>query len=849
MGAGLQVGPGAQATFKLREKDGSGKVEMWVYDDGTAPTSPKTRRGGPRWGLVQSDGRVFVTGAVYAPYLSGATTYAASDVHPGKGDKPWFKVTYLAIKRKPGWHKWSFDFNADKGLAILYDGKDVNASRARFDWNRSKFLGFNAITIIGDEGKKDMQTVWVDDITVDLGGPMKVKPVPPPPPPPVMPEKDPALEGPSARLLERVAGKHPRLLFAAEDIPRLRAVAKEPAMKVFFDRVVKYLPVCQAPNHTKFLKDATDGQRQGFWRLPTVALHYVLTGDKQSFDKTLGFMKTLLALEHWETTSELDSGMSAANIMIGAALAYDWLYNDLDPTFREQYRQKLILQARAMYHGGHLMKNKATSYWQNETHNNHRWHRDAGLALCILAAYDGKPEEQWILTKTFEELALVSKWLPEDGTTHESSSYLIFGAAHLTLAMQAADNCFGTDYLRQPFFRNLAKFRVQLLTPGLSDSFHYGDSGGVGAYNHFAFKCAAMFRQPHVQAGLLELMKNKPAAFDFGWFGLVWFDPTLTNGSVDKLPKTSFFPDIGLALLRDSWGAEGVGAMFKCGPLGGYRLNQYRNENKFKYINVAHDDPDANSFTIFAGGGFLAETSRYSKKKLSSSHNTILVNGRGQRVTGRAEGAGWTQPGRGDMTKMAVATAWKDAGNVVVVEGEAAGAYPELTRFRRTFVWVKGAYILVLDDVRAKGEEYITWLVQGPELKVINAPGHHYQLRKGAAKCDFLVVSDQEFTGKVDKSTADHRGNPLNWQQLRLSAMIKAGRVASVYTPWGNKNIGLTMETGIDDTAAVVVRGPGFTDTWEWQAPAEQFAPSSLKGKRAGGFEVVIDKDAAPPQP
>ena len=50
--AALRVGPGGVAVFKLQDADGSGKVELWVYDDGTQPENPKASRVGPRWGLV-----------------------------------------------------------------------------------------------------------------------------------------------------------------------------------------------------------------------------------------------------------------------------------------------------------------------------------------------------------------------------------------------------------------------------------------------------------------------------------------------------------------------------------------------------------------------------------------------------------------------------------------------------------------------------------------------------------------------------------------------------------------------------------------------------------------------------
>jgi hypothetical protein len=666
-----------------------------------------------------------------------------------------------------------------------------------------------------------------------------------PPPPPVVPDTDPAVEKPIL-LASAVRGQHPRLLFTAADIPAMRQRAQGSG-KVFFDRLMAYLPVCKAPDHTHYQTDATDGQRQGMWRLPTVALHYVLTGNKQSFDNTVAFMKALLAVDNWETGEERDSGMSAANIMVGAALAYDWLYNDLDPGFREAFRQKLLLQARRMVYGGHLERNADVHYWQQDPQNNHRFHRDAGLALCALAAAPDGPGGDWILSKTFDEIKFIHDWLPPDGTSHESPSYMIFGNPYLVLAMDASDRCFGTHYLDAPFFKNHPLFRMQMVTPGLKESFCYGDSGGLGFINDYLFRCTAHDRLADLQAALQKLYQANDDAFMYSWFSLIWHDPSVTGGSIERLPKSAFFSDLGIAVMRDGWDTDNVGVMFKCGPYGGFTLNRYRNERNLHYINVAHDDPDANMFVLYAHGQLLADDDRYAAKKLTSSHNTLLVNGKGQKGGGEE----WTQPLAGvDMTKLAYPVTWKDAGEVVIAEGEAGGMYPDLERYRRSFLWVKSGYLLILDDIRATTPADLTWMVQGAQVEITNTPDHLYRLVNGGAQCVLQVASDCPLRASVVASTAEDHGKPMGLRQLRLDTHSPRWRVATVFDLWNHGNVRVALHPTGPNAATVTVQGPGIHDTWQWQAATSSTAPTLLKGQRLGIFAVAVtDRDRARPLP
>jgi hypothetical protein len=169
-GGTLKVGPGGKALLKLRDKDESGKVEIWVYDDATVPANAKAHRVGPRWGLVQNDGNVLVIGVLYASYLGGDEGYTATACNA----KDWFnQLFWLGVRRTPaGWHKWTFDFDPEAGIQVLHDDKEVNA----VDSSKTGLKGFSALAIWGDAGPGPGQTVWAGDLSVTLGGPVKIVP-------------------------------------------------------------------------------------------------------------------------------------------------------------------------------------------------------------------------------------------------------------------------------------------------------------------------------------------------------------------------------------------------------------------------------------------------------------------------------------------------------------------------------------------------------------------------------------------------------------------------------------------------------------------------------------------------
>ncbi len=655
----------------------------------------------------------------------------------------------------------------------------------------------------------------------------------------VLPAGDPAPSAP-VQLAPAVQGRHPRLLFLPEDVAALRDRAKGES-SFFFSDLESYLPSCKPPTAPTFITNATEAQRQGFWRLPTVALHYVITGNRSSFDRARGFLEVYLAAEHWETGVEEDCGMAAANNMIGAALAYDWLYNDLDAAFRDAVRAKLLLQARRMFYLGHLQNCRGLHFWQHDPQNNHRWHRDAGLALCALAVAGDDPAADWIVEQTRRELEFVYEWLPGDGTSHESPTSQIFGLSHLVLAFDAADRCLGTKFLSHPGLMRTPEFQIHSRTPGFLYGFNYGDSGegSAQAYSHALFKAAATARDANAQAALLAYRQAVPKAFAYGWFGLVWFDPSLQGGSLEKMALHAFFPDLGFACFRDGWTADSAAMAFKCGPYGGIRLNEYRNARQGQYINVAHDDPDANSFMIYANGRMLAKSDGYSRKKTTASHNTILVDGAGQ----LGEGGKWIQPlANTDMLEMArIVSRVEDAGGAAIVEGEAGGAYKGLERYRRAVAWIPGSYILILDDIRAPQPRRLEWLVQSKRVET--AGEGRWRLIDEKASLELCSSAIPPAQSRIADSPADAKDRSLDLKQLRLEANAGDWKVASVFDAWNRG--GLTIDLAADgEGLRVLVEGPDFADRWTWTPAPDTRSASSFAARRDG--QTLIDSAAKP---
>ena len=690
----------------------------------------------------------------------------------------------------------------------------------------------------------------------------------------LIPPTDPAAANPP-KMLESLKGVHPRILFTAAEIEAMKkGVASDPILANTHKELSGWAKNYKLnPNIAeKLVTDDTPALWMGNGQMTSLAYAYALDRDPAVKETIVAILEMMLKEEHWARAKELDSNMGAGCLMMMTAVLYDTVYNDLDPALRAQLAKKLHTHARRLFYLGHKeLALDVPKYWQQDPQPNHRWYRARGLASCLLAIADEKDlETGYLLEEMKKEMDFLMKWYPHDGDCHEGSTYQVFGFRSLIETALMMDRVLGTEYQKHPGFTNAWKMQLYYWIPGSDRGISFGDADNSKP-RRWQYDSPPFFvgprlsRDKNAQAALLHLLdkcsrnkENKPA---YPWTLLAFYDPTVGTGNLTEIPRNYLFADMGAASLRDSWDAKSVVMTFKCGPYGGYKLNEYRHAVPDKnghphYVNLAHDDPDANSFAMSLDGDHVFNPGNYSIKKMTNTHSTITVDGRGQVM----EGSSYTQPvPRYDMRKLSYLTGWKsDDKGRVIIEGEAGHAYwadstgktpgnSLLKKFRRSTLWMPGDYILVLDDIATdSAARKITWRGAVNQAAGVRPEDGLYQLTTESGKTVPLqMAATQPFQSGIEPLLIEGRRDNEEIQQLLFNTEADSVRFACLIDPWNRKAVMTFKASG--DTATITVKGEGLEDTWTWKQSKDLTTPSSIEGKRGGAILISLaEKDKAP---
>lgn len=495
-----------------------------------------------------------------------------------------------------------------------------------------------------------------------------------------------------------------------------------------------------------------------------LSLAYKLTGQKAYLSQARRWIFAGVDYPHWGKAVKVDVDLSAAWLLFGYGLSYDWLKGDLEPADRQALLKKLILQGGRMYQyalktGAKIHTSQrdshiqaadsgerdvltghswATSYWQN-----HNWIDFTGLAMAGYAIVGEYPPAQEWIDLARENFQKVFPLLPDDGSDYEGVVYWRYGVVWLFHYAELLREKEGTDWFADSkFLKNTFFYRLYELAPDREQNFNHGDchdrrSGHIPC---LYYKAAAEYQNGYAQALADEVLENclfregyesgvKPGILPEAFLEYLWYNPAIEPKPLENLPLTVYFPDLGLVCSRTSWERDAVAFSYKCAPGGGHKQwklsHAMEQEAGIKIRSTGHHHPDANSFMLIRGSDFLAVDEGYSSRKAARNHNLILIDGQGfDREGGYDAYDGWEE------SQTAQVETFIPYENGFYLCGESAGMYsPALgvSSVKRHILTSGEGWFLILDAVSSEREHTYTWLLHSDQAPKKMENRYHFE--------------------------------------------------------------------------------------------------------------------------
>lgn len=273
---------------------------------------------------------------------------------------------------------------------------------------------------------------------------------------------------------------HPRLLMTTNDFGDLKdRITGEKALdnmtlyKIHKQIMDNAAVIVEEPVPIRYEMDASGKRllaqsRIALKRLTTMAYAYRMTGSKKYLDKAQYDLRTVCAFEDWHPSHYLD----VAEMTLGVAIAYDWLYYVLDNDLRVKVRQCLV---------DYALKTSVTHSFHS-TYNNWNQVCNGGIICAAIAVYEKDKAasaaaiEKGIASNT----AVMNRIYAPDGNYSEGYGYWEYGTSYEVVLLTALQKAFGNmaGLENTPGFMQTAEFML-FMDGATKQDFSYADGGGT----------------------------------------------------------------------------------------------------------------------------------------------------------------------------------------------------------------------------------------------------------------------------------------------------------------------------------------------------------------------------------
>lgn len=381
--------------------------------------------------------------------------------------------------------------------------------------------------------------------------------------------------------------------------------------------------------------------KECFRRVFYLSYAYRMTGEEKYFLRAEREMLQISQFSDWNPSHFLD----VAEMTMGIAIGYDWLFHKLSPESKKIISQAIIEKGLKPSFGEKVA-------WAFKTDINWNQVCNTGMTYGAFAVYEDSPAlAESIIKRAIDNIPRPMKSYAPDGAYPEGYGYWLYGTTYNVLFLSAIEKCFSTDY-------GLSQAAGFLKTPdfflhmtGITGyCYNWGDTDLNSRLSAAMFWFAQKTNNP----SLLWLQKDHLKSDDLSRYTTEPYLPALMIWGKDILMDTISEPTSKVwtgkgsnpvCLMRTSWSdPNGIYLGFKAGSasvshghmdVGSFMMEadgmrwasdfprQEYNSLESKGINVFGLSQNAQRWTIFRANNF--------------SHNTLTINQQLQQVKGKAK--------------------------------------------------------------------------------------------------------------------------------------------------------------------------------------------------------------------
>lgn len=523
---------------------------------------------------------------------------------------------------------------------------------------------------------------------------------------------------------------HPRLFFTAADISALQAEANA-SHRDIWEPIKNYTQsqLGTKPQVNSVSRLQLETYRNFGNQLIAFAFTCVISQQPNYCDLAKTYLLTFAGWQQWGEANQRSLGL--AHMLMGNALAYDWLYNQLTPDERQTVRQSLAGWSQKLYEASTKVETVTAwnNWWRDAYAQNHYSTIHSALGMAGLALLNDDDRAPGWVSYAADRLTRVQSLQNgiDDGTWHEGMGYQNYDLTMSLPFWVNLKNVTGVDLFAPNYLKNYTYWRIYNHLPNtVQFIMAFGDFGWWWG-NSYKAQNILRFIAHQYSDGHAEWMAQQLIAADgrqadvqaAPWyvFEFLYYDPSIAAQPPTDLPLSRVFPDLEGVIWRTGWGPNDLVFGLKTGAYGGrYAFNAFT-QQQYPWdppcpswscpLNEGHDHDDTNTFYLYKSGAWLAPETADVHNYATRFHNTLLIDGKNQYRPRQSRDPQQFVGSDGFLAATA------STPNFDTVAANATRRYRNikgLTDFTRYVVFVRPDYLVMLDNMAADSPHRYQWV-------------------------------------------------------------------------------------------------------------------------------------------